>query len=139
MGYGLPAAIAAKLRFPDNMVIALAGDGCFQMTEYEYATAVQYNAAVIVLVVDNEMYGTIRMHQHKNYKGNYKHTGLVNPNFSDLANAMGGKGYTVKNTEDFYELFVEANNWANKNKLPALLHIKTGSEMVLPGKRFNSL
>ena len=139
MGYGLPAAIAAKLRFPDNMVLALAGDGCFQMTENEFATAVQYNAAVIVLVVDNEMYGTIRMHQHKHYKGNYKHTGLVNPNFSDLANAMGGKGYTVENTEDFYELFVDANNWANKNKLPALLHIKTGSEMVLPGKRFNSL
>ena len=52
---------------------------------------------------------------------------------------MCGKGYTVENTEDFYELFVNANNWANKNKLPALLHIKTGSEMVLPGKRFNSL
>ena len=139
MGYGLPSAIAAKLRFPDQMVIALAGDGCFQMTENEFATAVQYNAAVIVLVIDNEMYGTIRMHQHKNYKGKYKHTGLVNPNFADLAKAMGGQGYTVKNTEDFYDIFVQAKNWANKNNLPALLHIKTGSEMVLPGKRFSSL
>ena len=139
MGYGLPSAIAAKLRFPDQMVIALAGDGCFQMTENEFATAVQYNAAVIVLVIDNEMYGTIRMHQHKNYKGKYKHTGLVNPNFADLAKAMGGQGYTVKNTEDFYDIFVQAKNWTNKNNLPALLHIKTGSEMVLPGKRFSSL
>ena len=139
MGYGLPSAIAAKLRFPNQMVIALAGDGCFQMTENEFATAVQYNAAVIVLVIDNEMYGTIRMHQHKNYKGKYKHTGLVNPDFADLAKAMGGQGYTVKNTEDFYDIFVQAKNWANKNNLPALLHIKTGSEMVLPGKRFSSL
>jgi len=139
MGYGLPAAIAAKLRFPDQMVIALAGDGCFQMTENEFATAVQYNAAVIVLVIDNEMYGTIRMHQHKSYKGKYKHTGLVNPNFADLAKAMGGQGYSVDNTEDFYDIFVEANEWAKKNNLPALLHIKTGSEMVLPGKRFSAL
>ena len=139
MGYGLPAAIAAKLRFPDQMVIALAGDGCFQMTENEFATAVQYNAAVIVLVIDNEMYGTIRMHQHKSYKGKYKHTGLVNPNFADLAKAMGGQGYSVDNTEDFYDIFVEANTWAKKNNLPALLHIKTGSEMVLPGKRFSAI
>jgi thiamine pyrophosphate-dependent acetolactate synthase large subunit-like protein len=64
---------------------------------------------------------------------------LVNPNFSDLAKAMGGQGYTVENTEDFYQIFVEAENWANQNKLPVLLHIKTGSEMVLPGKRFSSL
>ena len=139
MGYGLPAAIAAKLRFPNQMVIALAGDGCFQMTGNELATAVQYNAAVIILVIDNEMYGTIRMHQHKNYKGKYKHTGLVNPNFADLATAMGGKGYMVEKTEDFYQTFVQANEWANENDLPVLLHIKTGSEMVLPGKRFSSL
>ena len=58
---------------------------------------------------------------------------------ADLAKAMGGQGYTVKNTEDFYDIFVQAKNWANKNNLPALLHIKTGSEMVLPGKRFSSL
>lgn len=139
MGYGLPAAIAAKLRNPDKTVIALAGDGCFQMTENEFATAVQYNAAVIVFVVDNEMYGTIRMHQHKNYKGKYKHTELINPDFNKLAVAMGGQGYTVNNTEDFMNTFNDAQDWTSKNNLPALLHIKTGSEMVLPGKRFNSL
>ena len=139
MGYGLPAAIAAKLRHPNQTVIALAGDGCFQMTENEFATAVQYNAAVIVFVIDNEMYGTIRMHQHKNYKGKYKHTGLINPDFNKLAVAMGGQGYTVNNTEDFMNIFNDAKDWTSKNHLPALLHIKTGSEMVLPGKRFNSL
>ncbi len=139
MGYGLPAAIAAKLRYPNQTVIALAGDGCFQMTENEFATAVQYNVAVIVFVVDNEMYGTIRMHQHKNYKGKYKHTGLINPDFNKLAVAMGGQGYTVNNTEDFMNIFNDAKDWTSKNNLPALLHIKTGSEMVLPGKRFNSL
>ena len=139
MGYGLPAAIAAKLRNPGKTVIALAGDGCFQMTENEFATAVQYNAGVIVFVVDNEMYGTIRMHQHKSYKGNYKHTGLVNPDFNKLAIAMGGQGFTVEKTEDFMKSFYEAKWWSDKNNLPSLLHIKTGSEMVLPGKRFSSL
>ena len=139
MGYGLPAAIAAKLRHPNQTVIALAGDGCFQMTENEFATAVQYNVAVIVFVIDNEMYGTIRMHQHKNYKGKYKHTGLINPDFNKLAVAMGGQGYTVNNTEDFMNIFNDAKDWTYKNNLPALLHIKTGSEMVLPGKRFSSL
>ena len=139
MGYGLPAAIAAKLRNPNKTVIALAGDGCFQMTENEFATAVQYNAGVIVFVVDNEMYGTIRMHQHKNYKGKYKHTGLINPDFNKLAIAMGGQGYTVEKTEDFMSIYDEAREWTNTNNLPSLLHIKTGSEMVLPGKRFSSL
>ena len=139
MGYGLPAAIAAKLRNPNKTVIALAGDGCFQMTENEFATAVQYNVGVIVFVVDNEMYGTIRMHQHKNYKGKYKHTGLINPDFNKLAVAMGGQGYTVEKTQDFMSIYDEAKEWTNKHNLPSLLHIKTGSEMVLPGKRFSSL
>jgi acetolactate synthase-1/2/3 large subunit len=139
MGYGLPAAIAAKLRYPDQMVIALAGDGCFQMTSNEFATAVQYNTSVIVMVIDNGMYGTIRMHQHKHYKGKYKHTGLVNPDFANLGTAMGGKGYTVENTEEFYNVFEEANIWAMNNNLPVLIHVKTGSEMVLPGKRYSAL
>ena len=139
MGYGLPAARAAKLRNPNKTVIALAGDGCFQMTENEFATAVQYNAGVIVFVIDNEMYGTIRMHQHKNYKGKYKHTGLINPDFNKLAIAMGGQGYTVEKTEDFMSIYDEARKWTNTNNLPSLLHTKTGSEMVLPGKRFSSL
>ena len=91
------------------MVIALAGDGCFQMTENELATAVQYNAGVIIFVIDNEMYGTIRMHQHKNYKGKYKHTGLSKSKFCRFGYCNGwSRLYRVENTEDFYETFVQA-------------------------------
>ena len=139
MGYGVPAGIAAKLKHKNKEVIAFAGDGCFQMTSNEFATAVQFNVGLVVIVVDNEMYGTIRMHQHKNYKGRYKHTGLINPDFVQLANSMGGKGYPVDKTDDFVKTFLEASEWSNKNSLPSLLHVKTGSEMVLPGKRFDQL
>ena len=139
MGYGVPAGIAAKLKDKNKEVIAFAGDGCFQMTSNEFATAVQFNVGLVVIVVDNEMYGTIRMHQHKNYKGRYKHTGLINPDFVQLANSMGGKGYPVDKTDDFVKTFLEASEWSNKNSLPSLLHVKTGSEMVLPGKRFDQL
>ena len=139
MGYGVPAGIAAKLKHKNKEVIAFAGDGCFQMTSNEFATAVQFNVGLLVIVVDNEMYGTIRMHQHKNYKGRYKHTGLVNPDFVQLANSMGGKGFPVDKTDDFVKTFLEASEWSKKNSLPSLLHVKTGSEMVLPGKRFDQL
>ena len=139
MGYGMPAGIAAKLKHKNREVVVFAGDGCFQMTSNEFATAVQFNVGIIVIVVDNEMYGTIRMHQHKNYKGKYKHTGLVNPDFVQLANSMGGKGFSVYKTEDFVKSFFKASEWSKKYSLPTLLHVKTGSEMVLPGKRFDQL
>ena len=139
MGYGMPAGIAAKLKHKNREVVVFAGDGCFQMTSNEFATAVQFNVGIIVIVVDNEMYGTIRMHQHKNYKGKYKHTGLVNPDFVQLANSMGGKGFSVHKTEDFVKSFFKASEWSKKYSLPTLLHVKTGSEMVLPGKRFDQL
>ena len=139
MGYGVPAAIAAKLRFKKSNVIAFAGDGCFQMTHNEFATAVQFNAGIVIIVVDNEMYGTIRMHQHKNYQGKYKHTGLKNPDFSKFADAMGGIGFSVINTDEFIDKFKAAKEWSNKNHLPSLLHLKTGQEMVLPGKRFDQI
>ena len=96
MGYGVPAAIAAKLRFKNSNVIAFAGDGCFQMTHNEFATAVQFNAGIVIIVIDNEMYGTIRMHQHKNYQGKYKHTGLKNPDFAKFADAYGWNWYHSK-------------------------------------------
>jgi Thiamine pyrophosphate-requiring enzymes [acetolactate synthase, pyruvate dehydrogenase (cytochrome), glyoxylate carboligase, phosphonopyruvate decarboxylase] len=93
-----------KLRHPKQTVIALAGDGCFQNDRKRIATAVRCNAPIKVFGIDNEMYDTIRMHQHKNYKGKYKHTGLINPDFNKLAVAMGGQGYTVNNTEDFMNI-----------------------------------
>ncbi len=101
MGYGVPAAVAAKMLFPDRTVVAMAGDGDFLMTGQELATAVQYDAAIVVLVVNNGMYGTIRMHQERNYPGRVSGTDLVNPDFAALAHAFGAHGAVVERTQDF--------------------------------------
>ena len=84
MGYGLPAAVGAKRAFPERMVISVAGDGCFMMHGQEFATAVQYDLPIIVLIVDNGMYGTIRMHQERDYPGRVSATMLKNPDFRGL-------------------------------------------------------
>ncbi|MEX2199847.1 MAG: thiamine pyrophosphate-dependent enzyme, partial [Dongiaceae bacterium] len=101
MGYGLPAAVAAKLRFPERTVIAAAGDGDFLMNGQEFATAVQHGANIIVLVVNNGMYGTIRMHQERDYPGRVVGTDLKNPDFAAYARAFGGHGETVRTTTEF--------------------------------------
>ena len=88
MGYGVPAAVAAKLVEPERTVVAFAGDGDFMMTGQELATAVQYEAAIVVLVVDNGMLGTIRMHQERHYPGRVSGTELVNPDFAALARGL---------------------------------------------------
>lgn len=108
MGYGFPAAIAAKLAHPDRAVVCLAGDGCFQMTCNEMSTAIQHGAAVIVVVVNNGKYGTIRMHQEKTYPGRVSGTAIANPDFAALARAYGGFGATVTRTEDFAAAFAQA-------------------------------
>jgi acetolactate synthase-1/2/3 large subunit len=108
MGYGFPASIAAKLRFPDKTVICLAGDGCFQMTLNEMSTAAQNKLAIIVIVVNNGKYATIRMHQEKNYPGRVSGTELHNPDFAALAKAYGGFGIKVQKTEDFVAAYNEA-------------------------------
>src|SRR6202012_4086520 len=89
MGYGLPAAIAAKLKYPERQVVCFAGDGCFMMYPQELATAVQFGAAIIVIVVNNGMLGTIRMHQEREYPGRVSSTNLRNPDFVALARAFG--------------------------------------------------
>lgn len=108
MGYGFPASIAAKLRHPDRDVICFAGDGCFQMTCNEMSTAIQHGAAVIVLVVNNGKYGTIRMHQEKTYPARVSGTHIANPDFAALARSYGGWGATVTRTVDFEQAFAEA-------------------------------
>ena len=128
MGYGLPAAIAAKLRHPDRTVICFAGDGCFQMTAQELGTAAQHGAAVVVLVVDNGMYGTIRMHQEREYPGRVHATSLVNPDFAALARAYGGFGERVENDAQFAAAFERAQG-AGK---PALLHLVVDPEAITP-------
>src|SRR5699024_12618990 len=96
MGYGLPAAVAAKRIHPDRTVVCLAGDGCFLMHGQEFATAVQYDLPIVVLVIDNSMYGTIRMHQEMHYPGRPSATALRNPDFAAYAEAFGGHGEHVR-------------------------------------------
>ncbi len=104
MGYGLPAAVAAKCMQPEKTVVCFAGDGCFLMNGQEFATAVQYDLPIIVLVIDNGMYGTIRMHQEREYPGRVSATALRKPDFAAYARAFGGHGETVRDTADFARL-----------------------------------
>jgi acetolactate synthase-1/2/3 large subunit len=135
MGYGMPAAVAAKLRFPDRPVICMAGDGCFQMTGQELGSAAQYGANVVVLVVDNGMYGTIRMHQERRFPRRTVATDIVNPDFAALARAYGAYGATVSTTEDFGP----ALNAALSANAPALLHLKLDPEAITPTATLSQL
>ncbi len=108
MGYGVPAAISAALEHPDRTVVCMAGDGCIQMTINEFSTAVQHGAKVIVVVANNGRYGTIRMHQEKQYPGRVSGTILANPDYAALAQAYGGHGELVEKTEDFAAAFERA-------------------------------
>ncbi|MGE0623740.1 MAG: thiamine pyrophosphate-binding protein [Pseudomonadales bacterium] len=135
MGYGLPAAVAAGLRHPDRPVVCVAGDGCFQMTGQEFGTAVQYGARVIVLVVDNGMYGTIRMHQERRFPRRDHATGIVNPDFAALARAYGGYGATVETTEDF----APALEAALAADVPAIVHLKLDPEAITPNVTLTEL
>ena len=128
MGYGLPAAIAAKLAEPEKTVLAFAGDGCFQMTMQEFGTAVEFGAAVIVLLIDNGMYGTIRMHQEQNFPGRISATNLFSPDFAALAQSYGAFGATVERGEDFANAFNDALNSTG----PALIHIKVDPDAITP-------
>ena len=128
MGYGLPAAIAAKLRHPERTVVCFAGDGCFQMTGQELGTAVQHGAAVIVLVVDNRMYGTIRMHQERHYPGRVHATSLVNPDFAALARAYGCHGERIEEDAEFARAF----DRATRAQRPTLLHLLVDPEAITP-------
>lgn len=108
MGYGVPAAIAAALRFPDRTVVAVAGDGDFLMNGQELATAAQYGANLIVLVVDNGAYGTIRMHQEREYPGRVSATRLANPDFAALGSAFGAWSASAETTDEFIAALDEA-------------------------------
>jgi acetolactate synthase-1/2/3 large subunit len=135
MGYGLPAAVAAALRHPDRPVVCLAGDGCFQMTGQEFGTAVQHRARVIVLVVDNGMYGTIRMHQERRFPHRSHATDIVNPDFAALARAYGGFGATVTSTAAFAPALAEALD----ARTPALLHLLLDPEAITPNATLSQL
>jgi acetolactate synthase-1/2/3 large subunit len=108
MGYGLPAAVAAKLAHPERTVVCFAGDGCFMMYPQELATAMQFGAAVIVLIVNNGMLGTIRMHQEREYPGRVSGTNLVNPDFVTFAESFGAHAERVESDADFPAAFARA-------------------------------
>jgi acetolactate synthase I/II/III large subunit len=108
MGYGVPAAIAAKLRYPDREVVAFAGDGCFLMYPQELATAVQHQAHLIILIINNGRYGTIRMHQERRYPGRAVATDILNPDFIAFARSFGAYGERVSSTEQFPDAYRRA-------------------------------
>ena len=128
MGYGVPAAVAAKLVHPERIVVSFNGDGCFLMNGQELATAVQHNANVVFLVINNGMYGTIRMHQEREYPGRVSATDLKNPDFAALARAYGAHGETVTQTAEFAPAFQRSL----KADKPALIEIKLDPEAITP-------
>ena len=132
MGYGLPAALAAKLRFPGRPVLAVAGDGCFQMSMADFATAAQHGLGVITLVLDNGQLGTIRLHQLRHFPNADCATALHNPDFAAFAEACGGLGLHVRETGEFMEAFRKAEEAAAAGR-PALLHIHVSPDAIAPG------
>jgi acetolactate synthase-1/2/3 large subunit len=135
MGYGVPAAIAAKRLSPARTVVAFSGDGDFLMTGQEFATAVQHELPVIIVVCDNGMYGTIRMHQEREYPGHVVGTSLRNPDFAALARAYGGFGATVETTAQFMPAF-EA---ALASGQPAILHLKIDPQAITPATTLDAI
>ena len=135
MGYGLPAAVGAKRVEPDKLVVNFSGDGCFMMHGQEFATAVQYDLPIISIIIDNGMYGTIRMHQERKYPGRVSATGLRNPDFADYARAFGGHGESVTETAQFAPAFERAV----ASGKPSIIHVRVDPEAITPTATISSL
>jgi acetolactate synthase-1/2/3 large subunit len=129
MGYGVPAAVAMKRLYPERQVICVAGDGDFLMNGQEFATAVQYDLPFTTIIFDNGMYGTIRMHQERDYPGRISATDLRNPDFAAYARTFGGFGISVERTEDFPQAFREAE----ASGKPAIVRLAIDPESITPG------
>ena len=124
MGYGVPAAVAAARRFPERTVVALAGDGDFLMNGQELATAVQYGCDLLVILVDNSTYGTIRMHQEREYPGRVSATALANPDFAMLGAAYGAWSTRVETTAQFIAALEEAHGRSGIRLIHALTDLE---------------
>ncbi|MBK1794774.1 thiamine pyrophosphate-binding protein [Devosia sp. WQ 349] len=135
MGYGVPAAIAAKSLFPDRQVFCFAGDGCFMMTSQEIATAMHYGLNPIFIVFDNGIYGTIRMHQEREYPERVVATELTNPDFAAYARSFGALGITVKKTEEF----TPALQQALASDVPTVLHLVIQPDVVSVRARLSEI
>jgi len=132
MGMGVPAAVAAAIAQPERCVICFAGDGDFLMTGQELATATRYGAGLVVLVFDNGMYGTIRMHQEREYPGRVLGSGLTNPDFVQFAQAFGAHGERVTRTAEFGPALARALAVARDERRPALLHLQIDPDAITP-------
>lgn len=139
MGYGLPAAIAAKLEDPQRTVVCYAGDGCFQMTMQELGVAMQYRLGIVVLVFNNGMWGTIRAHQEREFPARTIALGFENPRFSRLIEAYGGHGELVERDEDFAGAFQRALAFAEREHLPALVEMRYDPDGIAPGESLTAI
>jgi acetolactate synthase-1/2/3 large subunit len=135
MGYGVPAAVGAKAVHPERPVVCLAGDGDFLMTGQELATAVQEELAIVVLVVNNAMYGTIRMHQERHYPGRVVGTDLRNPDFVAYARAFGAHGALVERSEDFPAALDEALGCGR----PAVIELRVDPQAITPRQTLDEI
>jgi acetolactate synthase-1/2/3 large subunit len=135
MGYSVPAGVAARIIDPQRTVITFAGDGEFMMNGQELATAVQHGVGVIVIVFNNRMFGTIRMHQEREYPGRISATVLKNPDFAAYATAFGGHGERVETTEDFAPALARA--FASRK--PAILHCLVDPEAITPSTTLTAI
>jgi acetolactate synthase-1/2/3 large subunit len=139
MGYAVPAGVAAKIVRPERTVVTFAGDGEFMMTGQELATAVQYGAGVIFLVFYNGMFGTIRMHQEREYPGRVSGTQLHNPDFAALAQAYGGHGEAVETTAGFGPALERAIAFTRTHRLPALIELRYDGNLITPGATLDTI
>ena len=126
MGYSVPAGVGAKIAFPDRMVVSMVGDGGFMMTGQEIATAFHHGVAPIVLVFNNQMYGTIRMHQERTYPYRVSGTALTNPDFAKYIEAFGGHGEVVSETAEFAPAFRRAV----ESGRPAVIELRVNPEQI---------
>jgi acetolactate synthase I/II/III large subunit len=139
MGYGLPAAISAKLESPKRTVVCYAGDGCFQMNMQELGVAMQYRVGIVVLLFNNGMWGTIRSHQEREFPGRAIALGFSNPDFTQLVRSYGGHGEAVERTEDFAAAFERACAFAEREHLPALIEIRYDADGIAPGQTLSAI
>lgn len=135
MGYGLPAAVAAKALHPEREVVCFAGDGCFMMHGQEFATAIRYELPIITVLVNNGIYGTIRMHQEREYPGRVSGTGLTNPDFAAFAKAYGGHGEKVTRTEDFAAAYLRAR----ESGKPSIIEVMLDPEAITPARSLSEI
>jgi acetolactate synthase-1/2/3 large subunit len=139
MGYGLPAAISAKLEDPQRTVVCYAGDGCFQMNMQELGVAMQYRVGIVILVFNNGMWGTIRAHQEREFPARNIALNFDNPEFTQIVRAYGGYGEVVTSNEQFELAFARALEFAERERLPALLEIRYDADGIAPGETLSAI